>query len=58
MKRLIFMAILQPLILANYWLRQRRLIADKWFWADKLALGWGYSVKFRQAVARSTKAMG
>jgi hypothetical protein len=43
MRWIIFLFILRPLIAANYWLRGRRLIADKCFWADDLAFSWGYS---------------
>lgn len=55
MRRVIFHLILSPLIRANYWLRFHRFAPDKWFWADALALSWGYSVKFREAVAKSKR---
>ncbi len=42
LRTLIFYAILRPLIFANYWLRQRHILADKWFWADVLAVKWGF----------------
>lgn len=44
MKRLVFLYVLKPLILVNYWLRGRKIIKDDWFWADALALSWGYTV--------------
>lgn len=43
-KWLIWIVILKPLILANYWLRKQKYIADEWFWADWIAFTWGYSV--------------
>lgn len=55
MRAIVFHIILSPLIRANYWLRSHGLAADKWFWVDVLALSWGYSVKFRQAVAKSRR---
>ncbi len=42
MRDVIFYAVLRPLIWANYWLRAHRLARDKWFWADVLAVKWGY----------------
>jgi len=41
----VFRAFLVPLILWNY--RERRLgnLPDEWYWADKLAINWGYAIK-------------
>lgn len=48
MKRLIFLLVLRPMILMNYWLRARHIIRDAWFWADLLAFTWGYTVTLRK----------
>jgi hypothetical protein len=45
MRALIFYIALRPLIAVNYWLRERGLAKDKWFWADTLALSWGYALE-------------
>jgi hypothetical protein len=37
----IFWMILRPLILRNYAMRAQGLLADEWYWADRLALSWG-----------------
>lgn len=42
MRSAIFWIVLRPLIAGNYWLRRRHMIADKWFWADELAISWGF----------------
>ncbi len=44
MREIFFFVVLRPLILANYWMRERRLLPDKMFWADALALSWGFTV--------------
>lgn len=44
MRTAIFYLFLRPLILANYWMRERKLLSDKWFWADATALSWGFTV--------------
>lgn len=44
MKWIIFHSVLKPLILANYWLREHGFATDEWFWADELALRWGFGV--------------
>lgn len=59
MRAVIFYLFLRPLIIANYWLRghgRRRMklgelelwvqgyLPDRWFWADRIASGWGYFV--------------
>lgn len=43
-KAVTFYVFLRPLIVVNYWLRECHLIADRWFWADAVAFGWGYVV--------------
>lgn len=45
MKLLIFVLLLAPLIRINYWLRERHIIADQWFWADRVATGRGMFVQ-------------
>ena len=42
MKRLIYMLVLRPLIRRNYRLRRAGLLPDRWFWADVLAIRWGF----------------
>lgn len=44
MKRAIFFMVLRPLIKRNYKLRELGLKSDEWYWADKLAMRWGYFV--------------
>jgi len=52
LKKEIFEKILKPRILNNYALRFESAInkdgkyPDEWYWADKLAYKWGYSVKY------------
>lgn len=46
MKYLIFKLILSPLIKRNYKLREQGKIPDKWYWADEIALKWGYCVGY------------
>lgn len=38
----IYHGALLPLIHANYWLRAKHVLPDRWFWADRLACAWGY----------------
>jgi hypothetical protein len=38
----IFWLFLRPLIVVNYRLRRSGLLADRWFWADRVALEHGY----------------
>lgn len=45
MKWLIFHLYLKPLILENYRARSAHELPDEWFWADRLALDWGYFVE-------------
>jgi len=45
MKRIIFILILAPLIRRNYKLREQKKLPDKWYWADKIAIGWGFWVE-------------
>ncbi len=42
MRTVIFWTVLRPLIVVNYRLRRMRLLPDEWFWADKLAISWGF----------------
>lgn len=42
MKRLIYCHILAPLIRRNYALREAGKRPDEWYWADLLAVRWGY----------------
>jgi hypothetical protein len=42
MKRIIFETILRPLICRNYRLRAEGLLPDEWYWADRLAVHWGF----------------
>lgn len=44
MRKLIFVAVLKPLILRNYRLRAAGKLPDEWYWADHLAMRWGYFV--------------
>lgn len=44
MRWLIFALVLRPLIRRNYRLRQAGLSPDEWYWADRLAVSWGYFV--------------
>lgn len=54
MKWLVFYTILRPLIKRNYALRAKGLLPDEWYWADSLALGWGYTVDNRPPKRHST----
>lgn len=36
--------ILYPLVAANYWMRRRKWLADRWFWADGAMLSRFYWV--------------
>lgn len=38
----IFYTVLRPLIVRNYKLRGKKVLPDKWYWADYLAAQWGY----------------
>jgi hypothetical protein len=38
----IFYLVLRPLIARNKRLRLQKALPDKWYWADYLALQWGY----------------
>jgi hypothetical protein len=40
----IFWLVLRPLILRNYRLRMAGKLPDRWYWADRLAIGWGHAV--------------
>ncbi len=42
MRRLVYVAILRPLILLDYKLREWGWKPDEWYWADRLAISWGY----------------
>lgn len=42
MQWFVFHSFLRPLILSNYWLRSHGWLPDKWFWADAVAVSWGY----------------
>jgi hypothetical protein len=42
MRRLIWRWVLRPLIAVNYWLRLKELCSDRMFWADAVAVRWGY----------------
>lgn len=44
MRWLAFHFVLKPLIRRNYRLRERGMRPDEWYWADRLALSWGYAV--------------
>jgi hypothetical protein len=43
MRRLVWLLFLRPLVMVNYRLRFRGLIADKMFWADSIGTGWGFT---------------
>jgi hypothetical protein len=36
--------LLWPVVSINYRLRSKRMIKDRWFWADALLCRWGYFV--------------
>lgn len=38
----IFRLILVPLMRHNYAQRRAGLLPDEWYWADRLAISWGY----------------
>jgi len=40
-----FHLILKPLIKRNYRLRMEGKLPDEWYWADKIAVKFGYFVK-------------
>jgi len=40
----VFHLLLRPLIKRNYRLREQGLVADEWYWADRLAVKYGYFV--------------
>lgn len=42
MKRLLYWAILRPLILRDYRLRAQGKRPDRWHWADAQAVHWGF----------------
>lgn len=44
MRWLIFYHVLRPLIKRNYRMREAGLLPDEWYWADRLALSWGYTL--------------
>lgn len=44
MKWLIFHLYLKPLIVDNYAKRKAGELPDEWFWADTLAVEWGYAI--------------
>ena len=41
----VFHLLLKPLIKRNYKLRKAGLAPDEWYWADALAVRYGYFVK-------------
>ena len=41
MRTIYFLFVLYPLILINYKMRAKGLLADEWYWADDLACSWG-----------------
>ena len=43
-KLLIFYLVLRPLIVRNYRLRRESILQDEWYWADKIAVRYGYYV--------------
>jgi hypothetical protein len=43
LRREIFLRVLRPLILRNYRLRRAGLRPDRWYWADLLAMRWGFA---------------
>lgn len=44
MRRLIFALILRPLIQRDYRLRAAGKRPDRFYWADRIAMGWGMYV--------------
>lgn len=42
MRKVLFTLTLRPLIKADYYFRAKGLLPDKPFWADTLAMRWGY----------------
>jgi hypothetical protein len=44
---LVFVVALRPLILRNCGLREAGLLPDEWYWADLMALRWGFTVTWR-----------
>lgn len=45
LRALIFIVVLRPLIRRNYRLRYEGRLPDRWYWADLVALRWGYFVE-------------
>jgi hypothetical protein len=41
-KLLIYTLILEPLILRDLRLRDQGIRPDRWYWADRLAVRWGF----------------
>ena len=49
MRYLIYRFMLSPLIRRNYRLRNSGVLPDEWYWADALALRWGYFGPYEKA---------
>ena len=45
-KERLFVTLLLPLINENYEQRRLGLLPDEWFWADAIAVNWGYWVDY------------
>ncbi len=41
-RKAVYEKLLRPMILENYELRALGLMPDEWFWADELAISWGF----------------
>ena len=46
-KTIIIFLVLLPLVKINFYLREKGLLSDKWFWADVLMVKWGYYTNIR-----------
>lgn len=44
MRWLIFKLVLAPMIRRDYRLREASTRPDRWYWADRIAVGWGMFV--------------
>ena len=44
-KAAVFWVVLRPLILRNYRLREQGKLPDEWYWADRRAFLWGYTIE-------------
>lgn len=54
-RALIYAAILRPLILRDYRLRAEGKRSDQWYWADQLAVNWGFFTMLPEAPTNPTR---